>query len=130
MLHLADDVRFHRLLSFSKLAHDLLVGSFHHLPEHLDILLPFFSHLFGVDFELILQQFRFLLAFLLSNILFTLDMAQCLILLLQLELYFLLLPLHLLGDGHNPANQLFLASMRKFVNPSIHLAPNVGYPLV
>ena len=54
VLHLADDVRFHRLLSFSKLAHDLLVGSFHHLPEHLDILLPFFSHLFGVDFELIL----------------------------------------------------------------------------
>ena len=112
MLHLADDIGFHRLLAFSKLVHNFLVGSFDHLPQHFDILLSFFGHLFGVAFELILKQFCLLLAFLVPNILLTLHVAQCLILLLQLELYFLLLPLHLLGNGHNLANQLLLTSMR------------------
>ena len=50
VLHLADDIGFHRLLPFSKLVHNFLVGSFDHLPQHFDILLSFFGHLFGVDF--------------------------------------------------------------------------------
>ena len=75
VLHLTDDIRFHRLLPLSKLVHNFLVGSFDHLPQHFYILLSFFGHLFGVDFELILKQFRLLLAFLVSNILLTLHMA-------------------------------------------------------
>ena len=75
VLHLADDIGFHRLLPFSKLVHNFLVGSFDHLPQHFDILLSFFGHLFGVAFELILKQFCLLLAFLVPNILLTLHMA-------------------------------------------------------
>ena len=75
VLHLADDIGFHRLLAFSKLVHNFLVDPFNHLPQHFDILLSFFGHLFGVDFELILKQFRLLMAFLVPNILLALHMA-------------------------------------------------------
>jgi len=57
VLNLADHIVFDLRIPFRKIRQQLFVRTFHHLAEHLDVLLALLNHVFHVYFDFSLEQF-------------------------------------------------------------------------
>lgn len=102
VLYLADHIALDRLLSLVQAPQDFLVGSFYHLAEHFNVLLPILHHFFHVHFDLALNDIGPLHCLGLMHLKFAFDPTQSQVLLLHLCANFLLMALQLLGEGQDP----------------------------